>query len=99
MRNVIVLAAALVASTANGSEPDPREVQKSFANLFPSNPISCPDGEPHVKEIRYSRDGTLATLVVWDHGDVDREEIRRVSRAHGLDAPFDRARPTASQDD
>jgi len=202
MRNLTILAAALLASTANGSEPDPREFQKSFADLFPSSPISCPeavpddctcgefenltelpmrytrvqgcphpvvegvvnfksfaadgqiiddamlkngalhgaaiswhpngrvegianyeegrqigfarvwhdngtlfaeqrfvDGEPHGTEIRYSRDGSLETLVVWDHGDVDREETRRISRAHGLKASFDRVRPAASQDE
>lgn len=57
------------------------------------------DGEPHGKEIRYSRDGTLETLLVWDHGDVDREETRRLSRSLGIEAPFDRVRPTANQDE
>jgi len=202
MRNLIILAAALLASAANGSEPDPREFQKSFADLFPASPIPCPDavpddcacgefenltqlsmrytrvqvcphpvvegvvnfksftadgqviddamlkngdlhgaaiswhpngrvegianyedgrqigfarvwhdngtlfaeqrfvdGELHGKEIRYSRDGTLETLLVWNHGDLDREETRRISRSLGIEAPFDRARPAASQDD
>jgi hypothetical protein len=57
------------------------------------------DGESHGMEIRYSRDGSLETLMVWDHGDVDREETRRISRAHGLEAPFDRARSAGSQED
>lgn len=201
MRSLIILAAALLAAAANGSELVPREIQKALAELFPLTPIACPegvpdacvcgefanrtdlpmrytrvqhcphplveaivnvktfatdgalindmmlkngqmhgavisrhpngrvagianyeegrqigyarvwhdngtlfaeqqfvDGERHGKDIRYSRDGTLEMLVIWDHGDVDREETRRLSRSLGIEAPFDRVRPTASHE-
>jgi hypothetical protein len=57
------------------------------------------DGQSHGPELRYSRNGELDWIIVWDHGDVNREESRRLNQAHGLEAPFDRARPAAGQDD
>lgn len=197
MRNFIILVAALLSTAASASEREASEVPKEFLGLFPSSPISCPDGvpddcacgefgnltklpmrytrvqgcphpvledvvnvktftadgaiiddgtlkngqlhgatiswhpngkvegianyeegrqigfarvwhdngvlfaeqgfvddTPHGKEIRYSRDGAVETVVVWDLGDVDREETRRLSRTLGIKAPFDRAPPT-----
>lgn len=202
MRNLIILLAALLSTAASASKPEPSEAPKAFSDLFPSSPVSCPQGVPedcacgefgnltdlpmrykrvqgcahpllegvvniktftadgaiiddmmlmngqlhgatiswhpngkvegianydegrqigfarvwhdngmlfaeqrfvdgnaHGKEIRYSRDGAVETVLVWDHGNVDREETRRISRSLGIEAPFDRARPPASHDD
>ena len=57
------------------------------------------DGELHGEEFRFSTEGELLWVIVWDHGNVDREETRRISRKLGIEAPFDRARPNASNDD
>ncbi|TVQ38077.1 MAG: hypothetical protein EA370_06105 [Wenzhouxiangella sp.] len=57
------------------------------------------DGESHGPEFRYARTGELDWVVVWNNGNVDREESRRLNQSLGLVAPFDRARPAASQGD
>lgn len=51
------------------------------------------DGEPHGREIRYSRDGVVETVIVWNHGEPEREATRALSQSLGLTAPFDR-KPT-----
>lgn len=56
------------------------------------------DGEPDGKELRYSTSGELEWVIVWNHGTVDRDETRRISKALGIEAPFDRARPPANHD-
>lgn len=202
MRNFIILMAALLSTAASASESGTSEVPKEFLDLFPSNPISCPEGvpddctcgefenltelpmrytrfqscphpvledvrsmktftadgatvddmmtkngQPHGaaiswhpngkvqgignwdegrqtgfarvwhdngqraaemfyvdgeldgNEFRYSTNGELEWVIIWDHGNVDREETRRISRSLGIEAPFDRVRPTASHED
>ena len=202
MRNSIILAVALLASTASGDEPDLSEVQQAFFDLFPASPAACPDnvpenctcgefdnltelpmrytrvqgcphpvledvynlktftadgaviddamikngrlhgatiswhpngtvegiasfdegqqigfarvwhdngallaeqrfvdGQPHGTEFGYSAIGELEWIIVWEHGNIDREETRRLSRSLGIEAPFDRARPAASPED
>lgn len=50
------------------------------------------DGEPDGTEVRYTRDGAVEFVVVWNRGEPDREATRRLSRSLGVTAPFDRER-------
>lgn len=45
------------------------------------------DGQSHGLEIRQSRSGEVERVIVWDHGQVDREETLRLSRKLGIESP------------
>ena len=45
------------------------------------------NGQSHGLEVRYDRSGEVEKVIVWEHGQVNRERMSRISKALGLNSP------------